>query len=225
MTKKTEVVETEVVEAENLKKDLTLVEVDIENGQARLTFYDETSQEIREVSLRKVKYNNDKQKYEDNEEQAEKAEEIAQDIFGLAFKDLEQAVGVKKDIYTYEKFNSFYFIEIVNKFDLEDEGDIFTTPIIEVKDDGQAIQIKFQRDGKKYASKMGYSKYLEVTKTFVVDPVRRDRQYKNFADKFNTDIKEADSLVGTEITVEVKVMKNASGAYPYAEIKKLKAKK
>lgn len=60
-----------------LLKDLELVEVSVEDGKAELTFLDEENMEIRAVKINKKKYDQDKNKWYEDPEQAEKAEKIA----------------------------------------------------------------------------------------------------------------------------------------------------
>lgn len=204
-----------------LLKDLELMEVAINDGTATLTFLDADKGEIREVFFRKNKYDRDKNKFVPDEEQAKKAEEWSQEYFGTSFDDLGKAVGQVKDVYAYPNFNSLWESTVVEKFTKDQEGEIFSTEIKEIEDDGNAIHIRFDYDGKTYQSNMGYSKYDENRKQWFVNPQKKQKQYQKFEEKFHTPIEDKDSLIGKEIMVEVKV---AFGTNAYAEIKKLPKK-
>lgn len=205
-----------------LLKDLELVEVAVEDGKAELTFLDEENMEIRKVNINKKKYDRDKNKWFEDSEQAEKAEKIAEDEFGKSFDDLEDAVGQHKDIYAYDKFNSLFEVQMIEKFDKDQEGLIFQTTISEITEDNVGIHIRFEYEGNKYESKMTYSDYLEAKKQFIVDPIKKQKQYEKFETKFKLPISEKEQLIGEQITVEVKV---AFGKFSYAEIKPIPKKK
>ncbi|MBF7019246.1 hypothetical protein ISO99_04905 [Staphylococcus sp. 18_1_E_LY] len=205
-----------------LLKDLELVEVAVEDGKAELTFLDEENMEIRKVNINKKKYDRDKNKWFEDSEQAEKAEKIAEDEFGKSFDDLEDAVGQRKDIYAYDKFNSLFEVQMIEKFDKDQEGLIFQTTISEITEDNVGIHIRFEYEGDKYESKMTYSDYLEAKKQFIVDPIKKQKQYEKFETKFKLPISEKEQLIGEQITVEVKV---AFGKFSYAEIKPIPKKK
>ena len=140
----------------------------------------------------------------------------------MSFNDLEDAVGQTKDIYAYDKFNSLFEVQMIEKFDIDQEGLIFQTEIAEITEDNVGIHIRFEYEGTKYESKMTYSTYLEAKKQFIVDPIKKQKQYEKFESKFNKPIEEKESLIGENITVEVKV---AFGKHAYAEIKNIPKKK
>lgn len=204
-----------------LLKDLELMEVAINDGTATLTFLDAEKGEIREVFFRKNKYDRDKNKFVPDEKQAAQAEEWAQKYFGVCFDDLGKAVGQVKDVYAYDNFNSLWESTVVEKFTKDQTGEIFSTKIKEIEDDGNAIHIRFDYNGKTYQSNMGYSKYDETRKQWFVNPQKKQKQYKKFEEKFYVPIENKDELTGKEIMVEVKV---AFGTNTYAEIKKLPKK-
>lgn len=206
----------------NVLENLELVDVEIEEGKAELTFLDENAGEIRKININKKAFDSDKSKWVESEEKAKLAEEKAQKHFGLAFDDLEQAIGQTKDIYTYEKFNSLDEVKITQKFDKDDEGLIFQTEVTNVFEDNVGIHLEFEYEGQTYESKMSYSDYLEAKKTFLVDPIKKAKRYEQFENKFNVPIERKDELIGQTITVEVKI---AMGKYPYAEIKNLPKQK
>lgn len=201
-------------------KDAECMQVEYaDNGQkAVLTFYDKETGEIREVSFNKQKYDAAKSKFVNDEEAAARCEKIVAEDLGLTFDTLDQAVGQVKDVYCYEKFNSLHHVDIVEKFSPDMNGEIYNTSIKDVFDDGKAIRIRYEISGKLYESKMAYAGYLEKLKIWAVDPNKKDRQFKKFEEKFHVPFDKAQTLIGRDILVEVKI---AMGKYPYGDIKKL----
>ncbi|WP_337227910.1 hypothetical protein [Staphylococcus succinus] len=206
----------------NVLENLELVDVEIEEGKATLTFLDESAGEIRKININKKAFDADKSKWIESEEKAQAAEDKAQKHFGTSFDDLEQAIGQRHDIYTYEKFNSLTEVKMTEKFSKDDEGLIFQTEITKVFEDNVGIHIEFEYEGQTYESKMSYSDYLANRKMFLVDPIKKAKRYEQFEQKFNVPIENKDELIGQQITVEVKI---AMGKYPYSEIKNIPNRK
>lgn len=202
---------------ENVLSQLELVDVSINDGKAVMTFLDENAGQIREVSFNKKSYDRDKEEFVADPKKAEQCEEWSQKYFGVAFDDLGTAVGQKHDVYVYDKFNSLWEVDIVNKFEKDDEGIIFESEIVNVEDDGIAIRIQFEYEGKKYESRMGYSEYLEARKEWFVNPQKKAKQEAKFKEKFGVPVSEADSIIGKKIMCEVKV---AFNKFPFVDIKK-----
>lgn len=205
-----------------LVKELELVSVEYDNGTALLTFLDEELGEIREVNIRKTRFDQDKKKQVPDEKAAIRAEEIAQEFLGVSFDEIETVVDKKFTVYIYEKFNSLKETIVVDKFSTDDVGAIFSTPVIDVFDDGKGIHIQFEEDGKLRQSNMGYSKYDEVRNQWFVNPQQKVKQYANFEDKFGIKVEDMKDLIGKEIMVEIKL---AFGTAAYAEIKPFPRKK
>src|SRR5699024_2067270 len=113
-------------------------------------------------------------------------------------------------------------LEMFEKFTKDDKGLIFETEVTEVVDDGIAVHIRFEHEGKKYQSNMNYSDYLEEKKQWFVNPQRQRKQYEKFEDKFHISIEDKEELVGKKVMVEVKV---AFDKFPFAEIKAFPKKK
>ncbi|UFA56461.1 hypothetical protein [Staphylococcus aureus] len=202
-----------------IRKSLPLEEVEYNEGTATLTFLDKEQGQILQVKLHSKIFDKDTKKRIDDAEQAERAEKNAQEYFGVAFDDLNKAVGQEHDIYVYDRFCSLWEVDVVEKLNKDMEGEIFQTTIEEVKDDGRGIRIRFKYDGKTYESKMMYSDYKESLGQWFVNPNKQNTQYSKFADKFGVSIEESDEITGKEIMVEVKV---AFGKHAYADIKKPK---
>lgn len=212
-----------------LVKELELVSVEYDNGTALLTFLDEELGEIREVNLRKTRFDQEKKKQVPDEKAAIRAEEIAQEFLGVSFDEIEKLIPQSESeeshffpVYIYEKFNSLKETIVVDKFSTDDVGAIFSTPVIDVFDDGKGIHIQFEEDGKLRQSNMGYSKYDEVRNQWFVNPQQKVKQYAKFEDKFGIKVEDMKDLIGKEIMVEIKL---AFGTAAYAEIKPFPKKK
>lgn len=202
-----------------LRKQLELVEVAYNEGntQATLTYLDEENGEVLEVKFNKQSYDQQAGKFVKDNEKAKQVEEWCKEYFDCSFDQLTTKVGEKRDIYKYEKFNSLWEANYAQKFSKEHEGIIFQTKIESVVDNGNAIVIEYKYDDVLYSSKMNYSKFLEHNKTWFVDPIKRTNVYEKFQKKFGVPVEQADSIVGKEIMVEVKV---AFGTHFYGDIKK-----
>lgn len=201
----------------NLRKDLELIEVVYNDSKkkATLTFLDVENGEVLEVGFNKQIYDNGK--FVDDDEKAKKVEEWCKEYFGTTFDKLPSCVGVKKDVYRYEKFNSLWESQETQKFAMEDKGKIIQTEIKRIEDDGKGVHIYFEHEDKEYVSKMMYSDYIENMNQWFVNPQKRANQYAKFEEKFGVSVEEAEKIVGSPIMVEIKV---AFKKYPYAEIKK-----
>ena len=202
---------------QNLRKDLELIEVvySNENKKATMTFLDVENGEVLEVNFNKQSYDNGK--FVDDPEKAKKVDEWCKEYFETTFDKLSDSVGVKKDVYRYEKFNSLWETKVTEKFSMDDKGKIIQTEISRIEDDGKGIQIYFENEGKEYASKMMYADYVESVKEWFTNPQKKSRQYEKFEALFGVPVTDAEKIVGSPIMVEVKV---AFKKYPYAEIKK-----
>ena len=204
-----------------LLSQLEVVEVNIEDGKATITFIDKDRGEIRDVSINQRKYDQESNKFIDDAEQANKAEEKAQRLFGVPFDQLGQVIGEKHDVYAYDKFNSLEPVTVVEKFDKDMVGQIIQTEVTAVEEDKVGLHIKFEDDGKTYQSNMNYAKYMEATGEWFTDPQKRKKQEAKFESKFHIPVSQKDDLVGKSIMVEVK---EAFGK-PYAEVKAFPKKK
>lgn len=202
-----------------LLKNLELVAVDYENKgmKAVMTFLDAEREEVRRVNFNLQSYDSVKNAYVDDPEKVAKVNEWCDTYFGTTFDNLGSQIGVRKDIYAYDNFNSLWECEVTEKFSDANVGEFFQTTISEITDDGNAIRIKFPYEGKTYESRMMYATWVEAMQKFFVDPQKKANAYKKFKEKFLVDIADKDSLIGHQINVEIK---SAFGKYPYADIKK-----
>ncbi len=205
-------------------KDLELVAVDYENNnkKAVLTFLDVDRSEVRRVNFNLQSYDSATSRYNDDPDKEKKVDQWCKDYFGCSFSELGSQIGVKKDLYAYDNFNSLWECAVTEKFTEADVGEFFSTSISEIVDDGSAIRIKFPYNGKTYESKMTYATYIEAMKQWFVDPQKKLDVYKKFNAKFQCPIEDKESLIGHQINVEVK---KAFNKFAYADIKKFPDKK
>lgn len=203
-------------------EQLELVDVTFEDKKAVLTFLDEDRGEIREVNFNKQSYDSDANKFVDDEEKAAKVEEWCEEHFNLPFDRLAEAIGERKDIYAYDKFNSLFEVKQIAKFDKDMVGQILQVDITNVEDDGIKISIQFEYEGETYESKMTYADYLEAKKQWFVNPLKKKKQFEKFEDKFGIPVDEKEKLIGETAMIEIKL---AFGKFVYVEIKPFPKKK
>jgi hypothetical protein len=209
-----------------LLENLELVDVNFEdnNQKAVLTFLDDSKGEIREVNFNRQAYDEPSKKYVPDAEKAAQVDEWCAEYFGLPFERLAEAIGERKDVYCYDRFNSLWEVKMITKFNEDMVGQIFETECVHAEDDGKKISIQFEYDGDLYESKMQYAEYLDARKEWFINPLKRKKQYEKFEEKFGLLVGEIDQLIGKTIMIEVK---KAMGKYVYNEVKpfpKLKKK-
>ena len=199
-----------------LRKDCELVEVVYKNDdkKAVLTFLDEEQGQVLEVNFNRQAY--DDGEFIDDPDKAAKVDEWCKEHFDTTYDDLTSMVGVKKDIYVYDRFNSLWESSETKKFAVTDKGMVFQTNIKRITDDGFGIHIYFDHEGEEYESKMMYSDYIENLRKWFVNPQKRNKKLENFKRLFGVDIEDAEKIIGKEILVEVKV---AFKKHAYCEIK------
>jgi hypothetical protein len=205
---------------QEIQEQLELVDVTFEdnNQKAVLTFLNPDLGQIREVNFNKQTFDAKTTKFIADPEKAAKVEEWCQEYFGLTFDRLGEAIGEKRDVFCYDNFNSLWEVRMLSKFEDDYEGQILDVVICEAVDDGKKISLQFEYEGKLYESKMQYAKYLDVRKEWLVDPVKRDKQYKKFEEKFQMPVSDLQNMIGKEVLVEVKKL----GEHTYCEIKPFK---
>lgn len=205
-----------------IRKNLELVAVDYESDgkKAVMTFLDKERSEIRVVNFNRQIYRDGK--YIDDDDKAAKVDEWCSRFFNTTFEGLADQIGTKKDVYVYDRFNSLFEVEQVEKFTSDMVGQIFQTAISEIVVDNTAIRVRYEIEGRLYESKMTYAVYFEQTKQWLVDPQKKAKQFDKFKDKFGVPVEEKDSLIGHPLMVEGKL---AMGKYPYGDMKKFPSKK
>ena len=207
-----------------IRAQLELVGVEYESNdqKAVMTFLDKEEKAVRVVNFNKQKYDSEAQKFVDDEEKAAQVDEWCEKYFGTTFDNIESAIGTKHDIYVYEKFCSLWECEITQKFTEDMEGQVYQTKIDDVIVDAYAIKVKYKIDDKQYESKMGYGVYQQNLKEWFVDPIKKDRQFKKFKEKFGVSVQDKDQIIGQPLMVEVK---KAMGKYLYGDMKNFPKKK
>lgn len=206
-----------------LLEALELVDVKYEEARAILTFLDEESGEIREVSFNKKSFSDGK--WIDDEEKAGKVDEWCQTYFNIPFNDLSLAIGDRKDIFCYDRFNSLWEVAQVSRFEEDMVGQILSVEVTDVIDDGKAIKIRFDYEGTTYESKMNYSKFLESRNEFFVDAQLRTKKYEKFKEKFHIAIEDKAELIGKSVMVEVKKWAFAGKVGTWVDVKPFPKKK
>lgn len=201
----------------NLREQLELIEVTYQNENKKvvLTFLDEEMGEVLEVNFNKQRYDNGE--YVDDTEKAAQVGKWCEEYFETEFNKLSDCVGVKKDVYKYDTFNSLWESKQIQKFKVEDKGKIFSTTIKNITDDGRGIHITFDYKDEEHESKMMYADYIESRKEWFVNPQKKNQKYKKFKELFGVDLDQKEEIIGKEIMVEIKV---AFNKFAYAEIKK-----
>jgi hypothetical protein len=200
-----------------LRKDLELVEVEYEDGNKKvvLTFLDRERKQVRVVNFNRQVYRDGK--YVDDDDKAAKVDQWCADYFGCEFSKLNKCVGQKKDVYCYEKFNSLWEVEQIEKFTVDMVGQIYQTEVKEITVDDYFIKIRYEIEGKTYESKMTFGTYFKTTKEWYQDPVKKEQQYRRFFEKYHVPVERKDELIGHPLMVEVK---SAFGSNYYGDIKK-----
>ena len=210
---------------ETIKEKLELVEVSYEenNQRAVLIFLDAEMGEIREVNFNRQKFDEASKKYIPDAEKAAQVDEWCEEYFGLPFERLAEAIGERKDVFCYDRFNSLWKVKMLSKFEDDMVGQIFEVECVHAEDDGKKISIQFEYDDELYESKMQYADYLDVKKEWFINPQKRKKQYEKFEEKFGLLVGEIEQMIGKTIMIEVK---KAMGKYVYCEVKPFpKAKK
>lgn len=205
-----------------LRKNLQLVSVEYESNRQKavMTFLDKERRQIRVVNFNRQVYADGK--YVDDAEKAAKVDQWCADYFQCGFDDLPNCVGQTKDVYCYEKFNSLWEVEQIEKFTVDMVGQIYQTEVKEITVDDYFIKIRYEIEGKTYESKMSFGVYMKESKEWYQDPVKKESQYQRFLEKYHVPVEEKDKLIGHPLMVEVK---SAFGNNYYGDIKKFPTKK
>lgn len=205
-----------------IRKNLELVAVDYEsNGKkAVMTFLDAERRQVRVVNFNRQSFRDGK--YVDDPDKAEKVDQWCADYFKCGFAELGEQIGVKLDVYCYDRFNSLWEIEQIAKFTADMVGQIYQTEVKDIAVDDYFIKIHYDIEGKTYESKMSYGIFMQGTREWYQDPVKKESQYKKFEEKFHVPVERKDELIGHPLMVEVKT---AFGSNYYGDIKKFPTRK
>lgn len=206
-----------------LLEQLELVDVQIEDGKKVVfIFLHEEQGEIREVNFNRQSFDKASEKFVDDPKKAADVDEWCEEYFHLPFNRLGEAIGERKDVYCYPKFNSLWEVQQISKFDDDMVGQIFETEVVNAVDDGKKISILFEYEGNLYESKMQYADYLESRNQWFVNPITKKKQFEKFEAKFQMPVTQIENMIGKTIMVEVK---KAMGKWVYSEIKPFKKMK
>lgn len=205
-----------------IRKNLELVAVDYEsNGKkAVMTFLDAERRQVRVVNFNRQSFRDGK--YVDDPDKAEKVDQWCADYFKCGFAELGEQIGVKLDVYCYDRFNSLWEIEQIAKFTADMVGQIYQTEVKDIAVDDYFIKIHYDIEGRTYESKMSYGIFMQGTREWYQDPVKKESQYKKFEEKFHVPVERKDELIGHPLMVEVKT---AFGSNYYGDIKKFPTRK
>lgn len=212
--------------ANNLKKDLLLVEVELTEGMSVVfRFLNEDEGLLYEVTWNFRKYDPDNKKWIVSADQEEKVAEWAKEHFGVEVAELANLgdSNIYKDVYHYDTFNSLWEIQRTEKMPKDRVGEIFTVTITAVEETSKGFLPKFEEEGKSYGiSGFDTSTFLKGQNKFFKDPVKEEKAKEKFLDRFGISLEDKDLLVGEEVMVEIK----QTGIYTWIEGKQFnKAKK
>lgn len=205
-----------------LRENLLLAEVVYENNgkKAVLNFIDEERGELRQVTFNLQKYEDGK--FIDDPQKAEQVAEWCKEYFDTTFDRLAEKVGITKDVYCYDRFNSLWEAQTVSKFTEDLNGQMIFTKVKEIVVDDIAIRIRYDYEGNTYETKMTYADYIENMKRWFKNPVKRQKVYDRFKEKFGVDVEHKDELIGHDLIVEVR---SAFGKNFWGDIKPFPKKK
>ena len=205
-----------------LRKDLQLVSVEYEsdNKKVVLTFLDAERKQVRVVNFNRQSYVDGK--FQDDPEKAAKVDEWCDKYFQTSYFDLTDCIGQRKDVYWYERFNSLWEVDTVEKFTADMVGQIYQTEVKEILVDDYFIKIRYDIEGKTYESKMSFGVFMKETREWLQDPIKKDSQFKRFEEKFHVPVDRKQELIGHPLMVEVK---SAFGSNYYGDIKRFPNKK
>jgi len=190
-----------------LIKNCEMIKAEIVNGtRLEMKFYDQTHDVLRTVKFNQQRYDREKGQFVDDPEKAQQCEEWSQKYFGCSFTEVPEQVGVSKDIYVYENFCSLWESEETQrakKFDKPVKG-IIKTKISNIYRDNIGIHVEYKVGDDTYESKYTCAEYVQSLKKWIGDPEREARALKRFKEIFGKEFSEKDSLIGTDIQVQVK---------------------
>lgn len=187
-----------------LLTNLPIVNVEIEDGKATVTFVDQEKGEIRECNYNLKSYNEETGKFVADPEKEEKVRAKVEQLYGVPFDQLGQAIGQTHNVYAYDNFNSLEEVTVVAKFDKDMVGQIIQTEVTAVEVDNVGIHIKFEYEGDTYQSNQNYATYVPESGSWFQNPQKRKKQEATFERKFDIPVNKKDELVGKAIMVEVK---------------------
>lgn len=205
-----------------LRKELELVSVEYESGRQKavMTFLDRERKQVRVVNFNRQVYKDNK--YIDDPDKAAKVDGWCKEYFDTTFDGLAGCVGVKKDVYISDRFNSLWEVKEIQKFTRDMVGQIYQTEVKEIAVDDYFIRIRYMINDQVYESKQSFGTYMQETHEWFQDPNKKQREYEKFERKYGVPVEQAETLIGHPLMVEVKT---AFGTNYYGDIKAFPRKK
>ena len=199
-------------------EDLELVGVEYENDnkKAILTFLNQDEGTILDVTFNQQKFDNGS--FVDDAEKKQMVQDWSKKYFDVDFKDLPAAIGQRKTVYEYSKFNSLWESKSLEKYPLDMVGMILEVVVSDCFMDNVGIRIQWEDGGATYEAKLGFSKYVEEQKQWFINPQRKAKQEEKFKALFGIPVERCKELIGTSIMIELKL---AFKKFVYAEPKAL----
>lgn len=193
-------------------KDLELAEVQNEPDRINFTFVDYDSGDCHEIVFRKQRFDPDTSKYVEDEAKLNQCNEWCEKFFNQTIDTIEDAVGQKHDIYSYDTYESLW--ESVSPYDPELVNKKINGTIESFNEDPYRYEIRYRADGNLYSVKKNFRK--EINGQAFVDVQKKKRATAKLEEDLGMSIEDMKSgkLEGMDITVKVKKF----GKYTYGEI-------
>lgn len=171
-----------------------------------IIFLDEENGTAIEKRVRLGKYDETSQKTVEDSEKAEKVEQQLQDVFGVAFEDLDMVQDKEFELFVQD--GNAYFAEffIADKPTMLDKGELYTFEIVTVEEKDEILEIvvydaendkNYVLSGFRYTKKVG-DNYLKFDAMVV-------RAHEKFEQLFKIkieDVEDVEQFKGNEILVE-----------------------
>lgn len=207
---------------------LQLVELEVTPQGVELTFFHEKEGTIRQVNIRKQKFDDKTKKYVNDEQQLERYFENLKTYFGTDDETkLVESVGKEFDVWESENYCSLYEPQTLKKFGADYIGQLLQADIVEFREYDSKTVVVLEYDGENYGSNINYGNYIASLGKTLPNPQRKAKQMENFYKKFHVHFNDKEQLVGTTVMIEVKANNvDSTGNNPtYIEIKALPKKK
>lgn len=208
--------------AENLGK-LQIVEIEDKEDALTLTFFHESAGEVRQVKLKKQRYDEATKKNVPDEEQYERYINNLKELLGVSEDEIETLIGLSFEVWESENYCSLYEPKTLAKFGEEEIGQIYTAEIEEIRVYDAKAQIILGYDGKRYGSNINWGNYVEALKKSLPNPQKKHKQLEKFEKNYHVKFEDRETLIGTDVMIEVKRNNmDSTGKNPtYIEVKAL----
>lgn len=203
--------------------ELPVVEVEDTDNNLILTFLMEEEGEIRQVKFNKKKYDNTINKWVNDNEQLVRFNENVQEYLKVPLEEVGYIVGQKFPVWEASNYCALWEIKEYSKFPSDYVGQILQLPLVGYDIQETKIVLIFEHGDGQYVSNINFGQYIESLKKSLLDPMKKEKQYNRFKEKFHVPVSEIESLVGREFMVEVKANNmDSTGKNPtYIDVKAL----